>query len=69
MVKTFICQTKEFKYYLENNEGMLKNFMHVRSWGRSGFEKVNLEDELHVEEGKLKTERSVRWLLQQSEVW
>ena len=69
MVKTFICQTKEFKSYLENNEGMLKSFMHVRSWGRSVFEKVNLEDELHVEEGKLKTERSVRWLLQQSEVW
>ena len=69
MVKTFICQTTEFKFYLENNEGMLKNFMHVRSRGRSGFEKVNLEDELHMEEGKLKTERSVRWLLQQFEVW
>ena len=66
-VKTFICQNKEFKFYL--NEGMLKNFMHVRSRGRSGFEKVNLEDELQMEEGKLKTERSVRWLLQQSEVW
>ena len=67
MMKTLICQTKEFKFYLENHEGMLKKFMHVRSKSRSEFETVNLEDELQMQEGKLNTGITGRCLLQKSE--
>lgn len=67
MIKTLICLTTEIKFYLKNNEGRLKDFMHVRSNSRSKFEKVNLEGELQVEEGKPRTGGPVRWLLQESE--
>lgn len=66
-MKTLTGQAKGFKFYPENNELMLQNFMHVRSKTRFSFEKVNLEDELEIAEGETQAGSPVRRLLHQSE--